>query len=135
MKALSISLAAALIVGAPVSARACGVCVEDKVAATYDHAVIEAAIAGRRQVVFVAVDGAPPSADLKSRIAAAAARVRGIERGTLRIAASPPAFSFAMDAAQDARPVVASLQKALRDVDARLTLLRIMRDGRFIEPG
>lgn len=135
MKAISISLAAALLSGAPLSAHACGACVEDKVAATYDHAVIEAAIAGRRQVVFVAVDGPLKSKDIKPRIAAAAARVRGIERGTLRIAANPPAFSFAMDAAQDPRSVVVSLQRALRDVDAHLTLLRIMRDGRFIEPG
>ena len=54
-------LTAAIATGAAVaissSVYACGVCIEDKVAATYDHAIVHQAIASHRQVIFVALEG------------------------------------------------------------------------------
>src|SRR3982750_1452609 len=38
-------------------AAACGYCVEDKIAATYDHAVVTQAFARKHQVAFFHVDG------------------------------------------------------------------------------
>ena len=69
---------------------ACGYCVEDKIAATYDHAVITRALANGRHVVFFHVDGAPVSRAALEQ----AASGRGIEKGSARI--SPDALTLAL---------------------------------------
>src|SRR5438034_9193578 len=122
----------AISIGVPIPGRACGACVEDKVAATYDHAVIRTAIAKRQQVVFVAVDGPIPASQIGTRITAAASRVRGVQAGTLRTSIAPPAFSFALDGAQKPEAALAGFREAVGDRSARLTLLRVMRDGALI---
>jgi hypothetical protein len=76
MKPRWIAIAAALAAAAPATALACGACDEDKIAATYDHAVIDAAIARHRQVVFVAIDGPVDVQRIRARIVAAAAKVQ-----------------------------------------------------------
>jgi hypothetical protein len=113
---------------------ACGACDEDKIAATYDHAVIERATARHHQVVFVAIDGPVSAAEISRRIAAAAPKVRGVVPGTLRTSVSPSAFSFALDATQKPKAAMSDFKKAVGDRDARLTLVRIMRDGALVEP-
>ena len=113
---------------------ACGACDEDKVAATYDHAVIDAAIFRHQRVVFVAVEGPVNGKRVAARIADAAVRIRGIQKGTLRTSESPPAFSFALDAAHKPEAAVARFREAVGDMPARLTLVRIMRDGELIDP-
>ena len=112
---------------APTAVLACGACVEDKIAATYDHAVIDAAIARHQQVVFVAIDGPVDARRIGARVTAAAASVPGIQPGTLRTSASPPAFSFALDSRQQPGAAVARLRKALDDSGVRLTIVRIRR--------
>jgi hypothetical protein len=91
-------------------AHACGVCVEDKMAATYDHAVMQRASAEHKTVVFCEVRG--PVQDARFRDAAA--RVRGIDAGTVRTSSEPAALSFMVDprvlGPEDA---IAQLQKAL----------------------
>ena len=69
---------------------ACGYCVEDKIAATYDHAVITRALASGHHVVFFHVDGAPVSRAVLEQ----AASGRGIEKGSARI--SPDALTLAL---------------------------------------
>jgi hypothetical protein len=127
-------LAMTLAGSAPASGWACGVCVEDKVAATYDHTVIMTAVAKHQQVVFVAVESPVAVSEVNVRIAAAASKVRGVQAGTLRTSTAPPAFSFALDAAQTPEAAVAAFRRAVGDRSARLTLLRVMRDGELIEP-
>jgi hypothetical protein len=129
-----IAIAIALAAGAPAASRACGACDEDKVAATYDHAVIHAALARHQRVVFVAVDGPVNSEKIAARIAAAANRIRGVQKGTLRTSESPPAFSFVLDAAHKPEAAVTRFREAIGDLPARLTLVRIMRDGELIDP-
>ena len=108
------------------STLACGACVEDKVAATYDHAVVTKAIAERHVVVFGEIGGTVDMKLVTSRIASMGARVRGIDRGTIRVAGSPPAFSFALDpAAQTPESAVAELQKRVHIPGATLTVLRV----------
>ena len=108
------------------STLACGACVEDKVAATYDHAVVTKAAAEGHVVVFGEIGGPVDMNALTRRIATAAARVRGIDRGTVRVAASPPAFSFALDPAVRApESAVAELRKQLHTPGATLTVLRV----------
>ncbi len=69
---------------------ACGYCVEDKIAATYDHAVITRALAQGRHVVFFHVDGAPVGRAALEQ----AASGRGIEKGSARI--SPDSLTLAL---------------------------------------
>lgn len=126
---------AAAIAAAPGAATwACGACDEDKIAATYDHAVIDRAIARHHQVVFVAIDGPVSGAKISRRVAAAASKVRGVVTGTLRTSLSPPAFSFALDRTQTPEVAVSDFRKAVGDRGARLTLVRIMRDGALVAP-
>ena len=126
---------AAAFAAAPFSmAWACGACDEDKIAATYDHAVIDRAASGHHQVVFVAVDGPVDAAKIGRRVAAAASKVPGVVSGSLRTSLSPTAFSFALDAAQNADVAVASFRKAVREPSAQLTVVGIMRDGALVEP-
>jgi hypothetical protein len=134
MKRLQLAMVIALAVGTPAASMACGACDEDKVAATYDHAVIDAAMARHRRVVFVAVDGPVSSDKLAARIAAAAVGIRGVQKGTLRTSASPPAFSFVLNAAHKPEAAVVRFREAVGDMPARLTLVRIMRDGELIDP-
>ena len=127
----AIVVVTALATGAPV-ASACGVCVEDKVAATYDHAVIERAAANRQQVVFVAVDGPVDGNALGSKVAKA--HVKGVVAGTVRVSAAPAAFSFVLDSREEPARAVAGFRRALDDPRAELTVVRIARDGRLVEP-
>jgi hypothetical protein len=131
----ALTVIAALLAAAPCAVTwACGACDEDKIAATYDHAVIDRAMARHHQVVFVAIDGALSAVEISRRIGAAASRVRGVVAGTLRTSLSPPAFSFALDGTQRPEVAVSGFRKAVGNRDTRLTLLRIMRDGALVEP-
>jgi hypothetical protein len=134
MKRLLIAIAIALAVGAPAASWACGACDEDKIAATYDHAVIAAAAARHQRVVFVAIDGPVNIEKLTTRIAAAATRIRGVRKGTLRTSASPPAFSFALERTRKPEAAAADFREAIGDAPAHLTLVRIMRNGELIDP-
>jgi hypothetical protein len=124
-----IALAGALVAIAPAASLACGACDEDKIAATYDHAVIDSAVARHRQVVFVAIDGPVDAKRIGARLAAAAAKVQGVQAGTLRSSLAPPAFSFVLDTTQTPTAAVAAFHRAVGDSTARLTVVRIMRDG------
>ena len=117
---------------APARVLACGVCIEDKVAAAYDHAVIRHAIEKRQQVVFVAVDGPVDGGEVGTKVAKA--NVPGVVAGTLRVSTAPAAFSFALDAGEEPARAVAGFRKAVRDPRAKLTLVRIVRDGKLITP-
>jgi hypothetical protein len=135
MKPGWIVIAAALAAVAPATGLACGACDEDKIAATYDHAVIDAAIARHRQVIFVAIEGPVDGQQIGTRLVAAAAKVRGVQAGTVRTSLAPPAFSFVLDTTQTPQAAVAGFRKAVGDSTARLTIVRIMRDGVFHAPG
>lgn len=118
---------------APAAAWSCGACIEDKVAATYDHAVIHAAIEARRQVVFVALDGRDATRS-GNRITAAAAAVPGAQKGSVRFASSPPAFSFALARNASADEALSRFRKAVTGLDVRMSVIRVMRDGVLVEP-
>ncbi len=125
------AFAAIALLGAaalPGAALACGICVEDKVAATYDHAVITRATARHHVVVFAAVEGPAEARAQAGAVRQAAARVRGVDAGSVRTASAPQALSFALD------PRAASPESALAAIardpaarGARLTLIKVMR--------
>jgi len=121
-------IAAALAALASSGALACGVCVEDKIAATYDHAVVTEAAARRHVVVFAAVEGSGVPAEASRAVKEAAAKLKGVDRGTVRAADSPRALSFALDP-RSATPeaALAAIQRAPRAAGVRLTLIRVLR--------
>ena len=89
------SLFTMALAATPLAAMACGVCLEDKVAATYDHALVQRAIEKHRVVVFAEPRNPIDAARLKA-VAAAAARAPGVEAATVRTSAaarSPPCSS------------------------------------------
>ena len=99
-------------------AMACGVCLEDKVAATYDHALVERALAQQRVVVFAEPRAAVDERRLKA-FAAAARRAPGVDAATVKTSAAPASVSFVLDPKRaDAKKTVASL---------RLDLLKVIQ--------
>jgi hypothetical protein len=80
------------------SALSCEVCVEDHVAATYDFQVISNAGATGRSVLFVALRGKDATAlRSKQTIQQAVSTMAGVDGGSIRFSATPPAASFAWD--------------------------------------
>ena len=75
---------------------ACGVCLEDKVAATYDHALVERALQQKRVVVY-AEPRKPVDATRLKAFASAAARQPGVDASTVRTSAAPQSVSFVFD--------------------------------------
>ena len=106
-------------VAAP-AAWACGVCVEDKVAATYDHAVIQRAAATGKAMVYCEIHG---SLDPR-RWQGAARRVRGLDPASVRVSREPAAISFALDSQQSPQAAVAALQKAMPG--SRVAIVRLV---------
>ena len=107
-------------------ASACGVCIEDKVAVTYDHEVVTRAVARHHVVVFAAIEGGTDANALARQVKAAAMRTRGVDRESVRSAAEPPAVSFALDPkVTSAEAAIVAVEKAAGMPRIKLALLRI----------
>jgi hypothetical protein len=77
---------------------ACGHCMEDKVAATYDHAVMTAAQRHGHVVVFAEIQGPiPPDPALEAWILRSVESCAGVIAGTSRASLAPAALSLAYD--------------------------------------
>ena len=131
MKAIAhLALIGVILAFAPL-AQACGYCIEDRVAAVYDYAVVTHAVSQQHQVVFFAMEGAIPwEKDLHGRLEGVVASVPGIDKDSVRISVETASFSAAFD---PRRKSFASVQRALSTRFAArgvsLALLRVM-DGR-----
>ena len=96
--ALSRPLAALLLAGAASAALACGYCVEDKIASTYDHALVKRAIAHRHHVAFFHIDGPLAPGDATKRwLESVAASTAGVDKGSARVAVDTMTISVAFD--------------------------------------
>ena len=125
-RSLRCRVAAALLAGLaallPLASHACGACVEDQVAATYDHQVVQRAAAAGDVMVYCKVDG-PLDA---RRLLRAARGVTGIRPQSVRTSVQPAALSFAVDPSrQSAAAAVAATQRAL-PAATRLTVIRLL---------
>jgi hypothetical protein len=129
MRFLLIAIVAALGALSPAAGWGCGACIEDKVAATYDQAVIDRAVASHRQVVFVAIEGSVSASKVVAQISAAALKVRGVQPGSLRTSTTPPAFSFVLDGGHDPRAAVSTFRKGVTGQETQLVAIRVVRDG------
>lgn len=92
-------------------ALACGYCVEDKIASTYDHAVVTQALAKKHQVAYFHIDGSVVPGDAtKHAIEAIVQSTAGVDRGSVRVAVDTLTVSFAFD---PVRAPLATLQTTL----------------------
>lgn len=99
---------------------ACGTCVEDKVAATNDYAVVQDAARSGKSIVYCELQGA----FVPDRLAAAARKVRGVDPASVRVSREPAALSFALDTrARTVREAVKDLQS--RPGAARVAVVRV----------
>jgi hypothetical protein len=102
---------ASVLIAATTPAFACGYCVEDKIAATYDYAVVTQALARKHHVAFFHVEGAAPS---RAALERAVYSAPGVDRGTARISADLLTVSFAFDPARVTLGMIHSrMEKAL----------------------
>jgi hypothetical protein len=90
---------------------ACGYCVEDKIAAVYDHQAISQALAAKHQVVFMHVEGPATKQALEQ-----AAQASGADRGSVRVSGDLLTVSFAFDPRRGLGPIHAAMEKRLKGV-------------------
>ena len=122
-------LIAALLAATP--AFGCGACVEDKIAACYDHAIVTSAKARGHAVAFFAIHGElPRSAALHAALRRELEATRGVDPGTARVSLENAALSFSYGGR---RASLAAIQRSVaRRMASRgleIELLRVM-DGR-----
>ena len=79
-------------------ALACGVCVEDKIAAVYDHAAVHQALAAKRTVVFFAIDGKLVVNERSKRAISDIARATpGVDAASVRVSCELASMALAFD--------------------------------------
>jgi hypothetical protein len=124
----SVLVGATLLLAATPRAEACGVCIEDNIAVTYDHAVVEAAVARGHVIVFATIDTRAAVATAAHVVKSAATRAHGVDRGTVRTAPEPLAVSFALDpGVQSPAAALLAIENAAALPGLRLTLVRVVR--------
>jgi len=115
-----------LIAGLASAAYACGYCIEDKIAAVYDHAVVTRAASQKHQVVFFALEGQIPAGEESRRtLEAVVESVAGVDKGSARVSVAGASLSAAFN---PRRTPFASMERALsRKLAPRGLAVAIMR--------
>jgi hypothetical protein len=89
----------------------CGYCVEDKIASAYDHALVARAVGMGHRVAFYHLDGPIKAGEAtKHALLSAAESVKGVDKGSVRVALDTLTIAFAFD---PKRTSLAVAQKAL----------------------
>jgi hypothetical protein len=108
------------------SALACGHCVEDKIAATYDHAVIVGAADRKHQVVFLSLEAAPAKSRERA-VMRAVESAPGVDAGTVRVSLENGAISFAFDPSRNSlSSIVGSVRRKLAGQAGGVSVLRVI---------
>ena len=90
--------AAGLLLAFQGAAAACGICVEDKIAAVYDHAIVTQALGRKHRVAFFLIDGPlVPGAGMRRAIEALAGSAHGVDKGSVRVSVEAASLSVAFD--------------------------------------
>jgi hypothetical protein len=129
-------IVAALTAGFAAAAFACGYCIEDKIAAVYDHAVVTRATAQKHQVVFFAVEGQMAAGDAsRHALEAIAESAAGVDKGSARVSIESASLSVAFN---PARAPFAGMERSLsRKLAARgltVAILRVMDQPAELKP-
>lgn len=134
-RALILAITASIF--GPLVALACNICLEDKIAATYDAQVVSAARQNGHQVVFTAVQGkvGPQDSGLARFVRSKIATVPGVDAQTVRVSLAPPAASFALDVKHhSSSEVIAAANRILKPKGLSLQVVRIGAPGAAIKP-
>jgi len=108
-----VAMAVSLLACGPAAAWACGHCLEDRMAATYDYAVMTRAAAAHHEVAFAELRGAR-AGETVAALRRALAAAPGVDPGTARVSLEPAAVSFAFD------PARSRLEAVVRGINRRL---------------
>jgi hypothetical protein len=93
------------------AALACGHCVEDKIAAAYDHAAVTRALDRKHHVAFFHIDGTlAPGESTRRALEAIAESSEGVDKGSARVSVESASLAVAFD---PRRTSFAAVQKAL----------------------
>ena len=105
---------------------ACGHCVEDKIAAGYDHANVIQALERKHPVAFFAIDGLQlPAGSTRRALEMLAESVAGVDKGSARVSVESAALAVAFD---PQRTTFAVMQKALeRKFTGKMLTLQPLR--------
>jgi hypothetical protein len=118
------------------SALACGYCIEDRVAAVYDQALVDGALARRHEVAFLGIEARAVDAGVARAARGVLERVRGVDKGSARARAENAAIALTFD------PSVTSLDKVVEAANrplagrgVTLSALRVIdASGKLREP-
>lgn len=111
MKAIVYAIGLALGLCGAAPAHACGHCVEDKVAAVYDHAVVSQARVRNHHVAYFGIEGPLASNDAQKRsIEETLQTLDGIDKNSVHVSLELAALSFSFD---PRRSSFASAQQAI----------------------
>jgi hypothetical protein len=127
LKSRLAGIAAGLALLAAPAALGCGHCVEDRIAAVYDHAVIDKARERHQQVAFFALAG-PLLAGHESRrfIARALASEPAVDLPSLRVSVDSASLSLAYDGTRISHERIgATLNRRLAARGLQVTLLKV----------
>jgi hypothetical protein len=118
------------LAGASGGAFACGYCVEDRVAAVYDHDAVEGALAQRRNVAFFGIEGEVAGTEASRRALVSAVEKAGGIKGTSRVALENAAISVAYDPARTTLDsLTARANRPLAAKGLTLSPLRVIDEG------
>ena len=121
-------VAVTLLALAALEVQACGVCIDDKIASCYDHAVVTNAKAKGHAVAFYAIKGdIVRSQETRDAVLEAIAEVPGVQRASGRVSLENAALSFAFDPARTTPEAAGrELGRRLGAKALSLSLLRTM---------
>lgn len=116
------------------AAIACGVCVEDKMAAVYDHAVVTRALGQKHHIAFFHIDG-PLVAGNATRQTLVKAAEAAADRDSARVSVESASLAVAFD---PRRTSVARLQKELdrrlAGIKLSLVLMQVLEHPSDVNP-
>ena len=120
-------LVCTLFAAVAIDAFACGVCIDDKIASCYDHALISSARANGNEVAFFAIQGAlPQNSATQAMLRKALDATPGVLRGSGRVSVENAALSFAYDPRRGNAPAIARQLEGRLPSGLTLALLRLM---------
>ena len=106
----------------------CGHCIEDRVAAVYDHGVIDKALDLHHRIAFFAIEG-PLPADGESRrvIAKALTSAKGVDAPSLRVSVDSASLSLSYDGKRiSSDQIMDALNRKLAARGLGVSLLKVM---------
>jgi hypothetical protein len=91
-------LAGLAIAGTATQALGCGHCVEDRIAAVYDHGAIARALEQHHRIAFFSIEGPLTAGQEPQRAIAGALRsMKGVDAASLRVSVESAALSLSYD--------------------------------------